>query len=226
MTEDVGLLDWISPGHIDFYRTRESLGQRSIECRKIAEGGANPDLYKIFERSIMGNRLPDKTHASNPQYLSEYEKSLLVGNAKVLVVMDFDGVMVSPVHVQKAGFERIFLFTRLVKAADKLVLWTNRLMPDKGKLAQSGTFPFLGANLAKRIEDLGRDQTGSTNVEVRGGKSRGGAKELGNIIHADDYDMIYIIGSSGFDRKIVTKLAYTTPDPRKVVYMDTCHFLF
>ncbi len=224
MVEDVGILRLISPGVRNMLNSREHLAERSIETRVIGMGGKKVDPADILRNTVLGYRLNDEKYAPNEEVLSEYEKSL-GDDAKVLIVMDFDGVMISPIHLErKVGFKKMYVLSRLVKAADKMVVWTNRLMPQKGRLAGSGRFPFMGKNLATRIEDLGRDpQTGITNVEVRAGKSQDGSRVLQKMIDKGDFEMVYFVGSSKLDRGIVEGL--NIADPKKFVYLDTGHYI-
>jgi len=219
-----GLLGVISPGYRNMANAREYLVEKSIETRVIGMGGKKVDPGDILRNTVLGYRLNDEKYAPNEKVLSEYEKSL-GDDAKVLIVMDFDGVMISPTHLErKVGFKKMYVLSRLVKAADKMVVWTNRLMPQKGRFAKLGFFPFLGKNIAERLENLGRDaQTGETNVDVRTGKSRFGTQGLQEMIDEGSYDMVYFVGSSKLDREIVKGL--NLKDPEKFVYMDTGHYV-
>jgi len=223
MVEDAGM--WrINPGTLDRDRTREHLAEKSIETRALGRGGKNVNPGDILRNTVLGKRLNDENFTPEEGILSEYEKNL-PDDARVLLVMDYDGVMISLAHLEKkVGFKKMYLFSRLIKAADNLVVWTNRLMPQNEKLANSGQFPFLGKKLAERIEKLGYDPaTKTTNVQIRAGKSRSGARRLQQMIDEGGHDMVYFVGSSKLDRRIAEGVKIA--DPRKFVYMDTGHYM-
>ena len=197
----------------------KALPEPNIEIRKIAKGEKNPPLEKIFTQSLLGDRRRGITVRGD--VLNEYEKAIRNSDPKILTVIDFDGVLVSPTHLQKnAGVNNMLFLARCAKASDETVIWTNRIQPNKGKFADTGTFPFLGKNLIKRLEDMLNEQ-GKGKVQKK--KLRDNSTEL--IEMSKGYDYIVFVGSSNIDRKVVKEFAHKDDMPERMVFFDTGHWI-
>ena len=146
MNESIG--EALNPAVRNFKRLEKSVGGEII-VKRIGQGKKDTDLNQVFEQSLLGDRISGYKVVKDK--LSDYEKILREKpDLKIHTIVDFDGVLVSPIHLQRrAGLEKMLWLARLAKASDKTTIWTNRIQPEKGRFANYGWFPFLGKKVSK-----------------------------------------------------------------------------
>jgi len=137
--------------------------------------------------------------------------------------MDFDGVLISPIHLERrVGDKKMLLLARIIKAADEVVIFTNRRIPKEGRFTNSGNFPFFGQGVIDRM------------IKVFGDKIKFEKKEWGNDptklmeiaqrpMEGQPVGLTYAIGSADNDRVKIGGMRGIR-NPEKLVYLDTGHY--
>ena len=126
--------------------------------------GGETDLGKIFPQSLLGLRLKNKVEVDK-NALSPYEQSLINQDARLLTIIDWDGVMGSPLHAVlkfaqkptswKGGFGEIKKlgrvnrgewrwFKKMAQASDYLVVWSSRFLVNEESPLSFIAKPFEG----------------------------------------------------------------------------------
>lgn len=221
----------------------EKLGARVVPLGN----GFSEQLERIFTNSLLG---VGGGLVVDHSVLSPWEQKLFQlprDKYRVLVILDFDGVFVSPLNAAFSRRQRtaaIRPFMRIIRGSDATFLLTSRIDPDLvrekfpflrglvSKFERRGIdcFPFFNQSAVTKLERWGKDKLA---VEI--GKSfrikrrRMQMEEIiTNLISSDSMTpfVIYIIGSSVFDRRAVLRLCQTYPDlAPMIVYFDTGHLL-
>ena len=208
-----------NPATQDYNRLERDCGQQ-MKMRKIGSGGIKSDLGQVFQQSLLGDRLSGYQVDENS--LCQYEKELRSKpDVRIQTIVDFDGVLVSPIHLQKkAGLSNMLWLARVAKASDNTIVWTRRFQPEKGRLSDYALFPFLGKGVSERITNAMKHQ-GEVNVMSKNANNNGDL--LVNL--TGNSDLTIFIGSGNLDRKIVNEYLEKGGDPKKLVYFDTGHLI-
>jgi hypothetical protein len=210
------------------------LAQLGSEVRIIDSIDGEKDLNQVFQRGLLGTRIPFVEVENH--YLNPYEQSLLNQNQfKILAVTDFDGVMTQP--LKKIGFRNLRWLTRLTEAADLTVIWSCRfLLSDKLKQKMGILrnllypienricyFPFFDSTSITNLEKLGHDKL----IIGKNKHLLGMNDHLDEIVPLDQFDITYYIGSNDRDRKAVQAFIKKKPDfAKRLVFFDTACWLF
>lgn len=228
----------------------EERGGRGV----ILGNGNKANLEKIFQESLLGFRLKNKVEVDQTA-LNHYERSLINQDVRLLTIVDWDGVMGSPLHTAlkfaqkpalwKGGFEemkklgRVNLrewhwFKKTAQASDYLVVWSSRFLVDeesplsflaKPFAAPISYWPFFDKNSLRRLALI---EPGK--IEVWPQKPLLGRKtSLEKIIGGTtikSWEMIYYVGSSHFDRRTVRCFVNQNPNlAPRFVFFDTSHLI-
>jgi len=220
MSESVN--EQFNPAIRNFEKLKQDLGGE-IKVRRIGSGEKEANLEQVFEQSLLGDRLSG--YKLDEDKLSPYEKKLRTKkDLKINTIVDFDGVLVSPIHFQRrVGIKNMLWLARVAKASDKTVIWTNRLQPEEGMLSNYGWFPFLGKRVSRRITETLKTQGDQRNVQVKKKKLDGNGESLVGLTEGSD--LTIFIGSGNIDRKIVSEYISRGGDPKKLIYFDTGHLI-
>ena len=116
----------------------------------------------------------------------------------------------------------MLLLARIIKAADEVVIFTNRRIPKEGRFTNSGNFPFFGQGVIDRM------------IKVFGDKIKFEKKEWGNDptklmeiaqrpMEGQPVGLTYAIGSADNDRVKIGGMRGIR-NPEKLVYLDTGHY--
>jgi len=212
-------IELLNPAVRDLNKLKEETGNE-IEIRQIGIGGKNPNLEKVFSYSLLGDRLSG--YEVDESKLGPYERKLREKpSLKIHTIIDFDGVLISPIHLQnKAGFKNMLWLARVAKSSDETTIWTNRFQPAEGKFSKFDWFPFLGKEVSRRITSAMSSQG---KVEIKKKKLYGNGDSLAGM--SDNSDLIIFIGSSRIDREIVREYIKKGGDLKKLIYFDTGHLI-
>jgi len=241
----------LNPGLLD----RELIG-RKIEktgARFISLGnGFSHNLYDILTQTLLGrgiNHLRIETDC-----LSDHEKRIMNwGN--ILTITDLDGVFNSPLmsvfykNQRRISLDVFRFFKIIVQSSDQIWLLTSRLDPDKIRkrlpflkglidLFQRkviNDFPFLDDASISRIEKFAylfkQDKQGAAVLSEKSLDIQQRKEQFLRLIenfrqeNAKDI-VVYIIGSSLFDRRAVLRLCQENANlASKIVYIDTGHLI-
>lgn len=194
----------LRPGLTSALRHKESIQNLypNVEYHLFHDGTVGPNLYDIFNYTILGYRRdPD---GFQPQLLqgkhaelyreecayresnfSEDERSGRVPPVNVISIIDFDGVVVSPIHSIVGGPTKITLddmrwLRTVARLSDKCFVWTSRFQMSEGPyterfpvrqalgLFRSGIsyFPWMDQRSIDRLEK----NIGENRLKVMTGK--------------------------------------------------------
>lgn len=245
-------IEAFNPARLDIARVGRQIEETGARYVVLGNGFEHP-LNLVFIQSLLGERLGMGIRSEE---LSPTEHLLLKkgNNFWIITLCDMDGVLVSPMQAvcgdrneRKIPLERFRWLRLLIKASDAVALLTSRVDPgplrekypplkgiiDKFQNTVIDTFPFLDGASVTRLERWGRGK-----LVVEAGKSfviSARSKQLKRVIEeslkslaqgAELPFIVYIIGSSIFDRRSVLRLCLANPQlaPR-VVYFDTGHLI-
>jgi hypothetical protein len=212
-----GFLNTFNPATRQVEGLKQKLSGK-IDVRPISRGGKDPHLERVLTQTILGERTA--SYQTEVGELTKYELSILHREPppRVRVILDFDGVLISPIHLERrVGEAKMLLLARIIKAADEVVIFTNRQMPQEGRFASSGNFPFFGRGVMERMrrvfgeklefekKDWGKDPTKLSEIALR-------------PIGDQPVDMTYLIGSARNDRVKISEMGIIK-DPQKVVIL-------
>ena len=249
--------DWLNrlnSARAEAFATQKFLEQQGSRGVVLGNGGET-DLGKIFQQSLLGLRLKNKVEVDK-NALSPYERSLINQDARLLTIIDWDGVMGSPLHTVlkfaqkpaswKGGFGEIKKLGRvnleewrwikkMARASDYLVVWSSRFLVDeesslnffaKPFAAPISYWPFFDKSSLRRLILIEPNK-----IEVWPQKPLLGRKtSLEKIIGGTttkSWEMIYYVGSSHFDRQTVRRFVKKNPHlAPRFVFFDTSHLIF
>ena len=233
-----------------------------VDVRAFGKGSAVSDLNLILESSILGVRLGKEVNYS---LFKGAERSAIkkgINNAKVLTLVDVDGVLVSQIHIAgevlrtpefykdplmtvrekgRISFSNLRWLANVVKASGETYLWSSRINLSDENLARNPLlryayhlaqdtidyFPFMGQSTVTKLEkNIGQDK-----LVVVPGKNTQNSKEAViktaiKRINDDYWDLIYLIGSSYFDRRIAVHIAKNIIPSNKLTLFDAGHLIF
>ena len=248
--------DWLNrlnSARTEAFATQKFLEQRGGRGVVLGNGG-KADLEKIFQASLLGLRLKNKVEVDK-NALSPYERSLINQEARILTIVDWDGVMGSPLHTVlkfaqkpaswKGGFGEIKKLGRvnlgewrwlkkMAQASDYLAVWSSRFLVDeesslsfftKPFAAPISYWPFFDKSSLRRLTLIEPNK-----IEVWPQKPLLGRKtSLEKIIGGTttkSWEMIYYVGSSHFDRQTVRRFIKKNPHlAPRFAFFDTSHLL-
>lgn len=249
--------DWLN--HLNSARAEAFATQKFLEQQGgrgvVLGNGGKANLEKIFQASLLGLRLKNKVEVDK-NALSPYERSLINQEARILTIIDWDGVMGSPLHTVlkfaqkpaswKGGFGemkklgRVNLgewrwFKKMAQASDYLVVWSSRFLVDeesplsflaKPFAAPISYWPFFDKSSLRRLSLIEPNK-----IEVWPQKPLLNRKtSLEKIIGGTtikSWEMIYYVGSSHFDRQTVRRFVKKNPHlAPRFVFFDTSHLIF
>lgn len=209
---------------------KTEMARSGIDVVQISHGEKDPHLDELLRQSVLGTRT---SQYSNVYNLSPYEQELVKKEppAKILLVVDLDGVVVSPGHLQThAGLLNLLHLARMAKASDKVVIYTGRFLPEKGPLAYSGYFPHLGKKVSDRIiKALSGHNSDEDKVTIVHKPVNADPHQLLDMMNGDidgsPIDQLIYAGSSESDREIVRKLSKLSEfiNRKRFKYFDTGH---
>jgi len=229
-------------------RFQEELKPIGAKSLFVGNSDGNLDLPVLLKGSLLGKRMGVPVESG---LLSVRERELLETNAdfNLLVFIDFDGVLISPMQVllsrQKAtvGYRNLKSLAKIVQASDQAVFWTSRRLLGKDFLNRIGSLagmfpfpsllegygPFLGEDLVGRLEGLGDGK-----LVVEANKPIFTPEKILHWVieeyqaeHKDKPMLVYCIGSSDKDREAFLRLI--TEHPEYVclsAFFDTGHIIF
>jgi hypothetical protein len=211
-------------------------------CRIISDGGNNSNLERVFTTSLLGLRIPN-IKLDSTEFTSREKDLLSRPNCRILTIVDFDGVLVSPLHAlvnikdnSKVGFQNLRWLARTAKASDLTIIWTSRLylpefLLEKSRILRRFTrpfrdriayFPLIDQTSITNLERLGKDKLA---VEYDKLLTNPGIK-LKEFIDKAQPDIVYYIGSSIKDRKLILNFLENNPHhAHRTVFIDTCHLI-
>jgi len=249
--------DWLNrlnSARAEAFATKKFLEQQGGRGVVLGNGG-KADLGKIFQASLLGLRLKNKVEVDK-NALSAYERSLINQDARLLTIVDWDGVMGSPLHTVlkfaqkpaswKGGFEEMkklgqvnleewCWFKKMAQASDYLAIWSSRFLVDeesplsflaKPFAAPISYWPFFDKSSLRRLSLIEPNK-----IEVWPQKPLLGRKtSLEKIIGGTttkSWEMIYYVGSSHFDRQTVRHFIKKNPHlAPRFAFFDTSHLIF
>ena len=187
--------------------------------------------------------------------LSLYERSLIGQDARLLTIIDWDGVMGSPFHtvlkfVQKPALwsgglkeikklGRVNLsewrwFEKIARASDCLVVWSSRfLIAEESSLsflAKSfegpiSSWPFFNERSLCRLVSIEPNKIEVWPQKPLLGRQASLEKIIGET-NIKSWDMIYYVGSSHFDRQTARRFVKKNPHlAPRFVFFDTSHLV-
>ena len=233
-------------------KTQEFLQTLGATSRIIGNGNSRPCLEKVLSQSLLGCQIKIKVEE---EVLTSYERSLIDQNPQILSIVDWDGIMGSPLHaltkfssspclwskglegLKKAGNisrQEWAWFKNMIYASSHLVVWSSRLTPDENFILRflakpfSGSidyFPFLDDSSKARM--VGKRQN---KVEVWAQKPlfrrKQTMEQIVNCGTKKDWDMIYYVGSSLLDRKAAREFVAQNPLlSYRFCFFDTGHLV-
>jgi len=231
LLEQKNLLTRFNSAQAEAESTQKFLEQYGARGEIIGDG-KNADLERIFQQSLLGFRLKDRVEVDKAA-LNSYEQSLINQNARLLAIVDWDGVMGSPSHAflrfaqnppsWPKGLKRIKEFGRIglkewrwfkktARASNHLVVWSSRrLINDELSLNRLLVKPFEGPISSWPFFDvpsLRRIALINPNkIEVWPQKPllarKQSLRKIIKLTTTKSWEMIYYIGSSHFDRQTV-----------------------
>lgn len=140
-------------------------------CRIVSDGNGVPDLHNVIVQALLALRLGEEI--INPAELTPLENRLMSEikegkEQKILVISDFDGVLVSPFHTVYKVAKEVLTgvtpvqdtvkemrkkgkisprsardFARIIRASDKTVFWTSRFRLSENDLKKIGLLDEL-----------------------------------------------------------------------------------
>ena len=208
---------------------KSNLAEKGIELRKIKTIDNKLRLADIFIHSLLGTRTDE--YKVNIKSLSQQEKALLKKpHTKIQLILDLDGVFTDPLHGDFVFDQQdLFLMTRLIDAADQVVIWTNRLMSNKGPFKWVSWFPFWGKRSQKASLDFFNQHGHKLTIVKK--YLTANAEVLRDLISGSNHigmDVTYFVGSSRIDRSAVEEYADQFKNEAKnhlLVFFDTGHAL-
>ncbi len=249
--------DWLNrlnSARAEAFATKKFLEQRGSRGVVLGNGG-KANLEKIFQASLLGLRLKNKVEVDK-NALNPYEQSLINQDTRLLTIIDWDGVMGSPLHTVlkfaqkpaswKGGFGEIKKlgrvnrgewrwFKKTAQASDYLVVWSSRLLVnDESSLCSLAKpfegpisyWPFFDSSSIRRLALLEPNK-----IEVWAQKPllkrQMSLEKIIGKTNIQTWDMIYYVGSSHFDRQVVRRFIEKNPSfAPRFVFFDTSHLVF
>lgn len=209
--------------------------------------GFNGGLEEILTCSLLGPNELRETKNFSP-----WEQELLKlprEGYRIITICDFDGVFTDPLQGIFSGNERTIslrdfrILREILKASDASFLLTSRIDPDLirerfpflrwliNRFERSGidNFPFFNQSAVTKLERRSKNKLAvvigkSLKVSERTEQIR---KIIEKFIDKSDLPfIIYIIGSSIFDRRAVLRLCQNNPQwAQRIVFFDTGHLV-
>lgn len=249
--------DWLNrlnSARAEAFATQKFLEQQGSRGVVLGNGGET-DLGKIFQQSLLGLRLKNKVEVDK-NALSPYERSLINQEARILTIIDWDGVMGSPLHTVlkfaqkpaswKGGFGEIKKlgrvnlrewrwFKKMAQASDYLVVWSSRfLINEESSLSflakpfegPVSYWPFFNESSLRRLSLIEPDKIEVWPQKPLLDRKASLAKIIGGTT-TKSWEMIYYVGSSHFDRQTVRRFVKKNPHlAPRFAFFDTSHLIF
>jgi len=249
--------DWLNrlnSARAEAFATKKFLEQRGSRGVVLGNGG-KANLEKIFQASLLGLRLKNKVEVDK-NALNPYEQSLINQDTRLLTIIDWDGVMGSPLHTVlkfaqkpaswKRGFGEIKKlgrvnrgewrwFKKMAQASDYLVVWSSRFLVNEESplsfIAKpfEGTisyWPFFYNRSLCRLALIEPNKISAWPQKPLLGRQASLEKIIGET-NIESWDMIYYVGSSHFDRQTVRRFVKKNPHlAPRFVFFDTSHLIF
>jgi len=249
--------DWLNrlnSARAEAFATKKFLEKQGGRGVVLGNGG-KADLEKIFQTSLLGLRLKNKVEIDK-NALRPYERSLANQDARLLTIIDWDGVMGSPLHTVlkfaqkpaswKGGFGemkklgRVNLgewrwFKKMAQASDYLVVWSSRFLVDeesplsflaKPFAAPISYWPFFDKSSLYRLTLIEPNKIEVWPQKPLLGRQASLEKIIGKT-NIESWDMIYYVGSSHFDRQTVRRFVKENPHlAPRFAFFDTSHLIF
>jgi len=249
----LGFLDHLNSARAEAEITKNFLEERGGRGVILGNGG-KASLEKIFQTSLLGLRLKNKEEV-NQAVLNSYERNLAKQDARLLTIVDWDGVMGSPLHtvlrfIQEpsswgGGFKEMKKmgqvnlrewrwFKKMAQASDYLVVWSSRLLVNEGSPLSFIAKPFEGAisywpffdnRSLRRLALIEPNKVSAWPKKPLLGRQAALEKIIGET-NIESWDMIYYVGSSHFDRQAVRRFVKKNPHlAPRFVFFDTSHLI-
>lgn len=239
----------LNPAYRDFEKISLKIQETGARVVSLGNGFYKPPLDRVLNESLLGMRLGRKFDLTS---LSQQEIIALRNeHPYILTITDLDGVLSQPLagmilkRERKIPFNRLLFLKNLVRASNETWLLTSRfdseVVREKFPFLRGivnffqknriDSFPFLSSSNISDLERVFKGKLAVQNHKSLDPEKR--SEQLKNIIFSSlkrnvwpnnrPY-VIYIIGSSVFDRRAVLNFCLLYPEiASHLVYFDTVH---